>query len=958
MKTTPMPPRRTLPGGALGRSFALSLALLGAGLAGAASGQVVTEFPITSKAPSGITSGPDGNLWFTEQQVGIIGRLTPAGVITEFTIPTAGSKPRGIAAGSDGNLWFTENGADQIGRITTAGVITEYPIPSAPSLPDAITSGPDGNLWFTELSSHTIARITTAGVITEFFVPQATSGIGGIAAGPDGNIWFTYSVHVQNFTLHAYIGRMTTAGVVTGDFSVGTGILRFGRSIAAGADGNLWFSQGAVNQIGRITTAGVITEFPAAGSNSAHLSAGPDGNVWFTEFASNRVGQITPAGAVSDFPIPTVGSAPAGIVAGSDGNLWFTESARNKVGQITTAGVVAEFPIPVANTNPVGIAAGPDGDVWFTEVIGNKIGRIGTAGGVAEFSIPTANSRPRSIALGPDGNIWFTESDANQIGRITTGGVITEFPIPTANSDPMGIASGPDGNLWFTEAGVNQIGRITAAGAVTEYPVPTAGSSPWAIAAGPDANLWFVEYVGSKIGRISTAGVVTEFNVPTAIPGLQSIAAGPDGNLWFTNESPSANLIGRITTAGAVTEFPIPTASSLPRGIAAGPDGNLWFAETHANQIGRITTAGVLTELDVPTAGSDPRNITAGPDGNLWFTEGAANQIGRITTAPTTPQQLAVDAHAVTGSISNANGVLEPGETVLVDPFWLNTLTDSQSFTGTASHLEGPAGPTYSINDSSADYGTVGAGATGDCLSATFDCYLMTVSGARPAVHWDAAFTEDLSSNSVSKVWTLHMGGSFTDVSTDIAVDPYYPSIETILHNQVSVGCQDGTKFCPADPTTRQEMAVFLLKASQGSGFLPPACAGIFSDVPCTPGAGFPDWIENLYNRGITAGCQPGDPPAYCPTRQVLRSEMAVFLLKASLGSAYDPPPCSGIFTDVPCTPGVGFADWIEDLWNRGVTSGCQAPGDPLMYCPDNNILRQEMAVFLAKVFGLQLYGP
>ena len=96
----------------------------------------------------------------------------------------------------------------------------------------------------------------------------------------------------------------------------------------------------------------------------------------------------------------------------------------------------------------------------------------------------------------------------------------------------------------------------------------------------------------------------------------------------------------------------------------------------------------------------------------------------------------------------------------------------------------------------------------------------------------------------------------------------------------------------------------------------------------------------------------------YCPTRDVLRSEMAVFLLKSSQGSGYAPSPCAGIFSDVPCTPGVGFSDWIEDLYARGITSGCQAPGDPPAYCPDNHILRQEMAVFLVKTFGLQLYGP
>ncbi len=85
--------------------------------------------------PPVIAAGPDGNLWFTEHSANQIGRITTAGVITEFPIPTASSGPYGIAAGPDGNLWFAEPGANQIGRITTAGVVTEFPIPTASSDP-------------------------------------------------------------------------------------------------------------------------------------------------------------------------------------------------------------------------------------------------------------------------------------------------------------------------------------------------------------------------------------------------------------------------------------------------------------------------------------------------------------------------------------------------------------------------------------------------------------------------------------------------------------------------------------------------------------------------------------------------------------------------------------------------------------------------------------------------------
>ena len=60
---------------------------------------------------------------------GLAGPLA-AQTITEFPIPTAGSYPGGITAGPDGNLWFAEGTAQKIGRITTAGVVTEFPIPT------------------------------------------------------------------------------------------------------------------------------------------------------------------------------------------------------------------------------------------------------------------------------------------------------------------------------------------------------------------------------------------------------------------------------------------------------------------------------------------------------------------------------------------------------------------------------------------------------------------------------------------------------------------------------------------------------------------------------------------------------------------------------------------------------------------------------------------------------------
>src|SRR5262245_55329689 len=150
----------------------------------------VTEFPVPTVPANtyGITRGPDGNMWFTEALSGKIGRITPAGVVTEFALPPD-TQPYGITVGSDGNLWFAEQffgaGAQtgamgRIGRITPSGVITQFSAGiSSFSRPYGITAGPDGNLWFTEQTSNPMAigrvgRVTPSGVITEFSTGQAS----------------------------------------------------------------------------------------------------------------------------------------------------------------------------------------------------------------------------------------------------------------------------------------------------------------------------------------------------------------------------------------------------------------------------------------------------------------------------------------------------------------------------------------------------------------------------------------------------------------------------------------------------------------------------------------------------------------------------------------------------------------------------------------------------------------
>jgi len=312
-----------------------------------------------------------------------------------------------------------------------------------------------------------------------------------------------------------------------------------------------------------------------------------------------------------------------------------------------------------------------------------------------------------------------------------------------------------------------------------------------------------------------------------------------------------------------------------------------------------------------------------------------------------------VDARP-SGGASNINGVLESGERVTVEPAWRARFPTTMPLSGFAYGVTGPAGPTYFIDDDVADYGSIDTDGA-DCFAATGNCYEVSVAGIRPAAHWDATFEEALHSpdplGNTLKTWSLHVGGSFPDVPQD----SFYPFIESLFHNGVTAGGSCGAGlYCGEQPVLRQQMAVFLLKAAYGQNFVPPDATGaVFDDVPAS--SPFAPWIEELARIGVTAGCTaPPLPalPSYCPTATVNRQQMAAFLVKTYLpfgGSA-----CTARFDDVPCSS--PFATYIEFLVDLHVTAGCSV--SPALYCPTDPTTRKQMAAFLVKTFGLELYGP
>jgi virginiamycin B lyase len=308
--------------------------------------QTITEFPLPGTAgngqgPLGITAGPDGALWFTSQAsnstppsanaLSYIGRITTNGALTQFPLPIASGflTPNFITLGPDGALWFTDSQENLVARITTAGAISSFMVPTKNSDPTSITAGPDNALWFVETAKGKIGRISTGGVFSEFPTLASPTLLNSITLGSDNALWF--SDNQQD-----HIGHITPAGSISNLALPPPN--EFPQAIAAGPDGALYYlneAQFSINPIERITTSGNVTRFinsPEIGPSS--LTKGPDGAVWFTDPLTNSIGRMTVTGLVTEFPIPTANSQPTQITTGPDGALWFTELLANQVGRI------------------------------------------------------------------------------------------------------------------------------------------------------------------------------------------------------------------------------------------------------------------------------------------------------------------------------------------------------------------------------------------------------------------------------------------------------------------------------------------------------------------------------------------------------------------------------------------------------------------------------------------------
>ncbi len=278
--------------------------------------------------PYGIATGPDGNIWFTDQSNNTLNAINPSGGSTIYQYSVSGSL-YDLTTGSDGALWVADQSNEGADRVTTSGNVTSYPFTGTP---EGIITAADGTMWIADNTSGGLWNLTAGGAFT--IAPFSPSGTPShVTQAPDGTIWFTEG---------SYVGRYDP-------------------------------STSSVNEV---ATPG--------GSTSNYIATGPDGAIWFTATggAAPFIGRIDPTtGAPYTITQPLIlggGSSPQGIASGVDRAVWYVDQGLNTVGRVSTASgnTASSYPIPTASSGALEIARGPDGSLWFTENTAGKIGRV------------------------------------------------------------------------------------------------------------------------------------------------------------------------------------------------------------------------------------------------------------------------------------------------------------------------------------------------------------------------------------------------------------------------------------------------------------------------------------------------------------------------------------------------------------------------------------------------------
>jgi virginiamycin B lyase len=279
----------------------------------AASGETEASFRLPGVLDHLVVAS-DGSAWFERRdpQLGEseIVRMTPAGAATHFPLRTPQAQVTGLTFGPDGNLWFTQTGARRaLGRLTPDGLVTEFTDVSADANAVAVAAG---RVFFGGVAGA-LESANLSGVIESH---PLEGGISALLADPARS-----AVWVGSASGRPAIRRLDLPSLAATTFT--NGLTTHPRGLALGADGNVWFTSG-LSHVGRLTPSGRITEYVTGDNGRSRMTgvaAGPDGALWFIDSGNGTLTRVV-------FDAPTAAEPTTAAIGQRDVTLSAVVNAR------------------------------------------------------------------------------------------------------------------------------------------------------------------------------------------------------------------------------------------------------------------------------------------------------------------------------------------------------------------------------------------------------------------------------------------------------------------------------------------------------------------------------------------------------------------------------------------------------------------------------------------------------
>ncbi|MGH9783989.1 MAG: virginiamycin B lyase family protein [Terriglobia bacterium] len=275
----------------------------------------------------------DGNVWYTDRSIpNRVGRVNPrTGEIKDYVLPDPKADPHGITTTPDGHVWWAETAGFSLGRIDPrTGEMTRYAMDSSGqakgrgNTPDADSKG---NVYYTAIAGSLIGKWDVKTGKTKVWpTPTADAGAYGMSVDRNDKVWFAEYRKCKVAMFDPATEKFTEYNSPSAPCTI--------RRPGIDGSGNVWYGVYSKGMLGKIDPkTGKVSEWKLPMPNASPYDAvgDPSGNIWVSD--GGQGGTMIKFDPRTEkftyYPTPQLTDMPK-IRITEEGNVWFAPRRGNR----------------------------------------------------------------------------------------------------------------------------------------------------------------------------------------------------------------------------------------------------------------------------------------------------------------------------------------------------------------------------------------------------------------------------------------------------------------------------------------------------------------------------------------------------------------------------------------------------------------------------------------------------